>query len=279
MVDVYCHTTPILMAKRFIDTDLFRKPFMRSLEAPYKALWIYLLCECDHAGVWVVEMDVAQIRMGLKLDPDKVMEKMCGSVVAIDGGSKWYLPDFVAFQYGTLNPSNKVHGSVIERLSRYGIDPNDKSQNKPLPSPFQGAKDKDKDKDKDISQEGKEHAEKKTPFDAFWTMYAKGSRKLSAQVWDTLPEADRVACLSATPAYLKSKPDPVYRKDGERYLRHRTWEDPITVAVPQANGKPVPMTRSEALAKLEEYRAANGIAPGGVVETHKIPADIYAALK
>ena len=135
------------------------------------------------------------------------------------------------------------------------------------------------DRDIVLVQEGKERAEKKTPFDAFWTMYAKGSRKLSAQAWDTLPEADRVACLSATPAYLKSKPDPVYRKDGERYLRHRTWEDPITVAVPQANGKPVPMTRSEALAKLEEYRAANGIAPGGVVETHLIPADIYAALK
>ena len=144
------------MAKRFIDTDLFRKPFMRSLEAPYKALWIYLLCECDHAGVWVVELDVAQIRMGLKLDPEKVLDKMGGSVVAIDGGSKWYLPDFVAFQYGTLNPANKVHGSVIERLSRYGIDPNDTSQNKPLASPLQGAK--DKDKDKDISQEGKERA-------------------------------------------------------------------------------------------------------------------------
>jgi hypothetical protein len=56
---------------------------MRSLEAPYKALWIYLLCECDHAGVWVVELDVAQMRMGLKLDPDKVIEKMQGAVVAL----------------------------------------------------------------------------------------------------------------------------------------------------------------------------------------------------
>ena len=55
--------------------------------------------------------------------------------------------------------------------------------------------------------------------------------------------------------------------------------DPKELAPKQANGKPVPMTRSEANAKLEEYRAANGIDPGGVVETHLIPADIYAALK
>jgi len=56
----------------------------------------------------------------------------------------------------------------------------------------------------------------------------------------------------------------------------RTWSKRAKVA---PNGKTIPMTRSEALAKLEEYRAANGIPPGGVVETHLIPADIYAALK
>lgn len=149
------------MAKRFIDTDLFRKPFMRSLEAPYKALWIYLLCECDHAGVWVVELDVAQIRMGLKLDPEKVIEKMQGAVVSIDGGSKWYLPDFVAFQYGSLNRANRVHASVIDRLQSLGINPFETIENKPLTSPLQGAKDKDKDKDKDT--QGEEERAKPEP--------------------------------------------------------------------------------------------------------------------
>jgi hypothetical protein len=148
------------MAKRFIDTDLFRKPFMRSLEAPYKALWIYLLCECDHAGVWVVELDVAQIRMGLKLDPDKVIEKMQGAVVVIDGGSKWYLPDFVAFQYGILNPANRVHASVLSRLEALGIDPSERIENKPLASPLQGAKDKDKDK---VLEEGTRQVELQWP--------------------------------------------------------------------------------------------------------------------
>jgi hypothetical protein len=217
------------MAKRFIDTDLFRKPFMRSLEAPYKALWIYLLCECDHAGVWVVELDVAQIRMGLKLDPEKVLDKMGGSVVAIDGGSKWYLPDFVAFQYGTLNPANKVHGSVIERLSRYGIDPNDTSQNKPLASPFQGAK--DKDKDKDISQEGKERAheaEIEPTFKQWFDLYAKSRDKEACRAkWTALGQDIHEAIMDHTRRYVVAQPDKLYRKDPIRYLTKRGWEDEI----------------------------------------------------
>lgn len=143
------------MAKRFIDTDLFRKPFMRGLEAPYKALWIYLLCECDHAGIWVVELDVAQIRMGMKLDPAKAIEKMQGAVIEIEGGGKWYLPDFISFQYGTLNPENRVHASVLERLKASGIDP----ENKPLTSPSQGAKDKVKEKEKEQDKEKEKEKE------------------------------------------------------------------------------------------------------------------------
>lgn len=144
------------MAKRFIDTDLFRKPLMRSLEAPYKALWIYLLCECDHAGVWDVELDVAQIRMGMTIDPEKAVEKLGGAVVVIDGGAKWWLPEFVQFQYGTLNPANRVHASVISVLSKHGIDPNAERENKGLVRPLTRAKDKakEKDKDKDKEQEG-----------------------------------------------------------------------------------------------------------------------------
>ncbi len=111
------------MAKRFIDTDLFRKPFMRGLEAPYKALWLYLLCECDHAGIWGVELDVAQMRMGMKLDPEKALAKLAGAVIEIDGGAKWYIVDFVAFQYGTLNPANKVHASVLAILAKHQINP------------------------------------------------------------------------------------------------------------------------------------------------------------
>ena len=178
------------MAKRFIDTDLFRKPFMRGLEAPYKALWIYLLCECDHAGVWVVELDVAQIRMGFKFDAQKAIEKMGGSIVEIDGGSKWYLPDFVAFQYGTLNPANRVHASVLERLSRLGVDPLKEVENKGLVSPLEGAKDKDKDKDT-LKEKGTREREI-SPVEAF---KAKCGEIVQADP-ERLPKAMRGAFLA-----------------------------------------------------------------------------------
>jgi hypothetical protein len=222
------------MAKRFIDTDLFRKPFMRSLEAPYKALWIYLLCECDHAGVWVVELDVAQIRMGLKLDPEKVIEKMGGAVVSVDGGSKWYLPDFVAFQYGTLNPDNRVHASVLSRLDALGIDP----EKKGLASPLQGAIDKDKDKDKEKERgSGKTKQGKR---DAEW--FKAECAKAVADNPDLLVTSERKGFFDY---WTEQSTSGKMRFEGEKYFdfarRMRTWQSNATKAIP-FGAKPVEPT-------------------------------------
>ena len=194
---------------------------MRSLEAPYKALWIYLLCECDHAGIWVVELDVAQMRMGLKLDPERVIEKMGGAVLPIGDGSKWYLPDFVEFQYGTLNTANRVHASVLERLSKCGIDPNDRPENKGLASPLQGAK--DKDKDKDITQERKEHA-KKTPEDRK-AEFVEKCRLVCEENQDRLPKRLRAEFMAY---WTEPSADGKMRFEGEKYFDHGrrmdTWK-------------------------------------------------------
>lgn len=141
------------MSKRFVDTDLFRKPLMRSLQAPYKVLWVYLFCECDHAGIWDVELDVASMRLGTELDRAEVLKAFGGAIVEVDGGKKWWLPEFVAFQYGTLNPANKVHQSVIAILTKLNIYAEKEGAYKGLASSLQGAKDKDKDKDKEKEKE------------------------------------------------------------------------------------------------------------------------------
>jgi len=128
------------MAKRFIDTEIFKKPQIRSLQAPYKLLYVYMFCECNHAGIWDVELDVASLRLGCEYDEEEVLKALEGKIHKIRD-DKWYLIDFVEFQYGTLNPDNRAHKSVIDLIKKYKI--------KPLTSPSGGCKDKDKDKELD----------------------------------------------------------------------------------------------------------------------------------
>lgn len=138
------------MAKRFTDTNKYKKPFIRSLKAPYKLLWDYLYHDCDHAGIWIVDFDIAQIYIGNdapvnKEDALMYFNEFETKIVEIDNGRKWFIPSFITFQYGELNPGNRAHGSVIRHLEKYNLI----KDNKPHISPLQGGMDMDKDKELD----------------------------------------------------------------------------------------------------------------------------------
>lgn len=143
------------MAKRFTDTNKYRKPFIRGLQGAYKLLWDYLYHDCDHAGIWIVDFEIAQLYIGSdmpvnKSDALKYFNSDEKRIIEIDGGKKWFLPSFIEFQYGVLSENNRAHSSVISILKKYGL-----YKNKPLTSPLQGAKDKDKEMDivKDMVKE------------------------------------------------------------------------------------------------------------------------------
>lgn len=137
------------MAKRFTDSTKWSKPFIRSMKAPYKLLWLYILDECDHAGIWQVDFEVAQVKIGERLNLETALEQLKGKIYPFADGEKWFIPDFIDFQYGVLNPENRAHNSVIQLLNKYNL----LLENKPLTSPLQGAMDIDKDKDKDMVKE------------------------------------------------------------------------------------------------------------------------------
>ena len=114
------------MAKRLTDTEKFKSKFVRSLKAPYKLLWEYILCDCNHAGIWIVDFEAARMYLGKDI---RVLEKQAleafnkeeKHVIPIDDGEKWFIVGFIEFQYGALNPKNRVHASVIKMLERYGL--------------------------------------------------------------------------------------------------------------------------------------------------------------
>jgi hypothetical protein len=138
------------MAKRFTDSEKWKKPFIKKLPMQYKLLWFYLLDDCNHAGVWQVDLEIAleiaSLRIGYNLNLKDCINALNEKIKVFDNGEKWFIKDFVEFQYGELNEKNRAHNSVITVLKKYNL----LSLNKPLVSPLQEAKDKDKDKDKEV---------------------------------------------------------------------------------------------------------------------------------
>lgn len=142
------------MAKRYTDTDKWKKTFIKSLPLEYKTFFLYLLDECDHAGIWHVEIEIVMARLGTSLSKDKALKLFKGRVFEFDNGQKWFVLDFVTFQYGVLDANNRVHNSVIERLDKYNLIENCNIEIKGRTRVLQEPKDKDKDKDKDIGGVG-----------------------------------------------------------------------------------------------------------------------------
>lgn len=194
------------MAKRFTDTDKWKKPFIKTLEAPYKLLWLYILDDCDHAGMWQVDIEIASIRIGEKIDIKKAIENFGDKIKVLDNGEKWFVQDFIDFQYGILNPENRAHKSVLNLLEKY--------INKGLISSLQGAKDKDKDKEKDKEKVKVKDKDAKIllPYDSKkftelwdklikqkkWRSKSKESLEISVQFLAKHPEDDACKIMENT---------------------------------------------------------------------------------
>lgn len=67
-------------------------------------------------------------------------------------------------------------------------------------------------------------------FDDWWNAYDKkcGRKKAEAR-WDRLPSFEKIACMKATPAYVRATPDKAYRKHPLTYLNGECWNDEIII--------------------------------------------------
>lgn len=134
------------MAKRFTDNEKWKKQFFKGLSTVNKLFFIYILDECDNAGIWHVEPEIAEIRIGEKIDLAKAKKELDKHIIEIDGGEKWFIPSFIDFQYGKLNPNVNAHRSVIDKLQKRNLT----ESYEQFINCSQG--DKDKDMDKDINK-------------------------------------------------------------------------------------------------------------------------------
>ena len=149
------------MPKRYTDTDKWKKIWFRKLKNDHKVFWMYLLDQCDHAGIWEVDFELASYFCnGIK--ESEIRDTFVKQYHEFDDGKRWFIKDFIEFQYRGLDESNRVHNSVINILKRHGLF-------KGLIRPLYEAKDiykdkdqlKDKDKDKEKGKNSKKNQLKK----------------------------------------------------------------------------------------------------------------------
>jgi hypothetical protein len=68
-----------------------------------------------------VEPEVAELRIGEKIDFELAKKELGKHIHEFDGGEKWFIPYFVEFQYGELKPAVNAHRSVIEKLRKKNL--------------------------------------------------------------------------------------------------------------------------------------------------------------
>lgn len=129
------------MSKRFTDTEKWSHSWFRKLAPKHKCAWSYLLDKCDHAGIWIEDFEAMSFNIGEEINEEE-FERIFQDKVKKITSDKFLIEAFIEFQYGNLNPNNKVHKSVMDKISKI------QGATKGHTSPLQGAKDKDKEKDK-----------------------------------------------------------------------------------------------------------------------------------
>jgi len=126
------------MAKRFIDTSFYKSPFVRGLKGSLKALYSFIICDCDGAGIWFKDLPIASMYIGFEItekDFNVFIEK--NKCIDLKNG-KYFFPDFLQHQYPKgLSVHNPAQKNFILELQRNLIIDSDL---KPLWSTFEGTK-------------------------------------------------------------------------------------------------------------------------------------------
>lgn len=178
------------LAKRFTDTQKWDHEWIVKLPQDMKLAWVYILDRCDHAGIWIANFTIMNASLGTAVTLDSLLETFKEKLTLI-GSDKIFIPSFLAFQYGKLNPLNKVHKSVLNRLNELGIQAPSKPLASPLlapsshlyeiPSPLLGAKEREMDKDKD-KEKGEGSGEGAPTAEQLAEMYKATMAKLATRL-------------------------------------------------------------------------------------------------
>lgn len=107
------------MGKRFTDTAKWGKLWFRKLPPHIKCFWQFILDDCDAVGVWDADFERASFHIGEGVSTIDI--EYIGEQIFVMDNDKWWVVDFVEYQYGTLSEACKPHASYIKLLKKHRL--------------------------------------------------------------------------------------------------------------------------------------------------------------
>lgn len=226
------------MAKRFVDTDRYRKS-LRGVDCKIRLAHEWLWQNCDQAGVWITDLDLFKFECGYKLEVDALL-KACPWVRQLPNGAL-FITDYIDVNCGKLKEGYNPHKPVFRSLEANGIDPLT-LQFQDLPNPCQRVVDVDVEEDN--TQGKKERASEPDTvaddFEALWIVYERyGAKGKALAYYRKLSQEDRDAIHAKAAEYVASTHGCEYRKQLEGWINpdNRLWERPIVKRNTATNGQ------------------------------------------
>lgn len=108
------------MAKRFTDTDKWKRKWYRALSLKAKVAWQYLCDQCDHAGIFIVDYDLFSFQVNFKIGEKDLFTWFHGKLIKIDD-DKIFIPSFFQFQYKDTKDNFSAKKSAVKLLSAYNL--------------------------------------------------------------------------------------------------------------------------------------------------------------
>ena len=139
-----------MATKRFTDAEKWKDSFFEQLSKDYKLAWLYLLDDCDNAGIWNKSIKRLNFYCDTNFTEEEIITVFQKRLQPVTN-DKWFIKKFMEFQYGLnwLKSNNKAVVSAKIKLESIGVLLQDSNKEYTLSIPYEYPIDTGKDKDKD----------------------------------------------------------------------------------------------------------------------------------
>lgn len=102
------------------ETEKWKDPWFSNLTNNEKIVWLFLLDDCNHAGIWQVNLR----RLNFECRTNYTMNELTNFLqnrICILSEEKWFVPKFISFQYPKFPNGSPTIKSAIKLLDKEGL--------------------------------------------------------------------------------------------------------------------------------------------------------------